>query len=242
MEHFFTVLRIPEDWDRIQLAVSYFTGPALDWWRSLEDSVDLRPTTWENFKIELENTFQTINPVETARNKLALLEQVTTVRQYATQFRSTALLIPGITDEEKMDRFIRGLKLEVQKETRFKTPKSFDEAVQIAERYEGVTYQVQLPRTNNNRFNRANRYANGGASTSSTSTNYSSAVPFRNGGSNGPTRMELGAATAVNRQRRPKLTEELRMRLIRQGRCFFCREPGHIAKDCPERKRLMEGS
>ena len=54
--------------------------------------------------------------------------------------------------------------------------------------------------------------------------------------------MELGAATAVNRQRRPKLTEELRMRLIRQGRCFFCREPGHIAKDCPERKRLMEGS
>jgi hypothetical protein len=47
--------------------------------------------------------------------------------------------------------------MEVQKETRFKTPKSFDEAVQIAERYEGVTYQVQLPRTNNNRFNRANR-------------------------------------------------------------------------------------
>ncbi|PRW56319.1 putative retrotransposon protein [Chlorella sorokiniana] len=148
----------------------------LDWWRSLEDSVDLRPSTWENFKIELENTFQTINPVETARNKLALLEQVTTVRQYATQFRSTALLIPGITDEEKMDRFIRGLKLEVQKETRFKTPKSFDEAVQIAERYEGVTYQVQMPRTNNNRFNRANRYADGGASTSSTSTNYSSAA------------------------------------------------------------------
>ena len=35
-------------------------------------------------------------------------------------------------------------------------------------------------------------------------------------------------------ERRPKLSEEDRIMLMREGRCFKCRGFGHLAKDCQE--------
>ena len=32
-----------------------------------------------------------------------------------------------------------------------------------------------------------------------------------------------------------KLTDELRRKLMREGRCFKCRQIGHLSKDCPDR-------
>lgn len=238
LEHYFSVFNILDDWSRIQLAVTYLIGPARDWWRSLDEAVAC-PTIWDDFKTQLVATFQSIDPVERARNTLATLHQVTTVRQYAAAFRNITLLIPGLTDADKKDRFLRGLRPDIQKETRLKDPASFDKAVEMASRIEGVNKTVERSITN-----RPNRYNGNNASTAS-----SSGASFRNGGSNGPTRMELGAASAVdqrnfnrqrnsNQQRRPRLTEEMRQRLIKEGRCFFCRRTGHMAIECPEKKEL----
>ena len=36
---------------------------------------------------------------------------------------------------------------------------------------------------------------------------------------------------------REKLTPELKEELIKQGRCFYCRNPGHLAINCPTRPK-----
>jgi hypothetical protein len=35
-----------------------------------------------------------------------------------------------------------------------------------------------------------------------------------------------------------KLSSEERTKLMKEGRCFFCREVGHITKNCPKRSRI----
>ena len=36
-----------------------------------------------------------------------------------------------------------------------------------------------------------------------------------------------------------KLTDDERVRLRKQGGCFFCREAGHMARDCKIKKRVL---
>ncbi|KAL1914576.1 uncharacterized protein VTP21DRAFT_8201 [Calcarisporiella thermophila] len=59
--------------------------------------------------------FQPINSVKRVRDKLADLRQRRSVQEYAVTFRSLAMQIPGITEEELIDKFIRGLELEAER-------------------------------------------------------------------------------------------------------------------------------
>ena len=47
----------------------------------------------------------------------------------------------------------------------------------------------------------------------------------------GPTPMEL------DNIRRTTLTDKDRERLLKEGKCFFCQEGKHLAKDCPEKRK-----
>jgi len=53
------------------------------------------------------------------------------------------------------------------------------------------------------------------------------------GPSHGPAPMELGAVRSAGLK---PLTEAEREQLRKEGACFRCREPGHLAKDCPLHK------
>lgn len=191
IKKFMDVTNFTTDWDRIAVATAYLDGAARDWWRMLEDTVADRPTTWIDFKEKMIAAFQPINPEETARNQLANLRQIGTVKAYASAFRRISYKIPGLTDDDKKHKFIIGLKSEPQKEVRLRAPATFQAAIEMAERFEAVSYSV----------NRSSGYR------------AVNAAPFRNGGSNGPTMMELGAASVVSRpnqlrnpnQQRPNL-------------------------------------
>lgn len=218
VDTFLTASGVELDIERITVATGYLRGAALTWWRLVSQTGHPgRPTTWTEFCQALLATFQPINPAEAARDILARLRQTTSVRQYASLMRDTALEIPGISDDELKDRFIRGLKSAIQTEVRLRTPATFDDAVKIAERYDAVLYRLTKP--------------------ISTGTN-----PFGHGGSNGPTPMELGAALDANPSSRTpngdrqRLTPALRQQLIKEGKCFYCRKKGHMALNCPERK------
>lgn len=219
MDTYLTASSVSLDIERITVASGYLRGPALTWWRRISRVGNHdRPTTWHAFCQALLATFQPINPAETARDTLARLRQTTSVRQYASVMRDTALEIPGISDAELKDRFIRGLKAATQTEVRMRTPATFEEAVRVAERYDAIRY----------RTNHLNAPAN---------------PAFGRGGSSGPTPMELGAAIdqrstqARPNNQRPRLTPVMRQQLIKEGKCFYCRKPGHMALNCPERKK-----
>jgi Zinc knuckle len=76
---------------------------------------------------------------------------------------------------------------------------------------------------------------------------FSQAASSAPSSSSGPAPMELGAITNKKgkgkttatepRTGKPprKLTEEQREKLRKEGLCFYCKEKGHLAFDCPKK-------
>lgn len=78
------------------------------WFRTIE-LTDEAPTTWLEFKRLLIEFFRPDNSIRIARDKMAVLTQTNDVVTYINQFMDIKLAIPGMTDEEGCDKFIRGL-------------------------------------------------------------------------------------------------------------------------------------
>jgi hypothetical protein len=114
LERYFECNRA-DDTKKILFASSLLRGPADIWWRSMEKlEDDKKITTWATFKSKLEERFKHKNAHREARNRLANLKQTTTVQTYIDQFHMIHLELPDITEDELLDRFIRGLKPAVQ--------------------------------------------------------------------------------------------------------------------------------
>lgn len=216
------------DAEKVDFACLYLKDAALTWWRALSSAGQL-PTTWQSFRDLMHKQFLPVNNVKLARDRLAQLKQLTSVREYAFRLRLTLLEIPGIAEEEKLDRFVRGLKPHVRKDVELRDPKTLEEAVSQAEIIDMNSYRMQGPKQFTN-FQSAPKRS------------YASVV-------SGPTPMELGAMDG--RPRRPlvpRLPPAQRNRpqsvpivsrseaQLRQL-CFYCHQPGHRIADCPQRPK-----
>ncbi|KAL1917138.1 uncharacterized protein VTP21DRAFT_4794 [Calcarisporiella thermophila] len=201
VENYFVGTKLPEHM-KIPYAVALFQSDALIWWGHLKIQGRV-PREWETFKNEGITMFQPINSVKHARAKLADLKQRRTVQEYVVTFQSLAIQIPGITEEELVDKFIRGLKLQTRKAIEYKNPSTLDEAVMEAKRYDAVYFRDR------NRPQLSDR-----ASTDRESQN-------------GLRLIELGAI-----QKHKWLDENERQQLRKTASCFLCRDKGHIAKAC----------
>ena len=71
------------------------------------------------------------------------MEQRTSVQTYVHDFRELALQIPDLSEAEKLDRFLRGLKPRLQRELAIRDPRTMDEAVNMAERIDTVDFASQ---------------------------------------------------------------------------------------------------
>jgi hypothetical protein len=223
-----------------QLAI-LLRGAALTWWRTVHDSPS-QPRTPLEFAAALEAAFATINPVKTARDQLATIRQRKSVRDYAAQFRQITVFIPNITDDEKKDRFIRGLKPKVMEEVVMKDPATFADAVMMAERYDTIAFQLSRTGRPNQpphsfyfrEISNSNGRGNHAADTAS---------PMELGAirSSPPRHAPPGSHPPAGSQgasaRFTKLTPELRQQLLREGKCFYCRKPGHTAVACPNKRQ-----
>jgi hypothetical protein len=219
------------DAHRLMYATSLLRGNACTWYQTLlERARNLQPgnlyvsafASYADFKHQLTTRFGDVNSTQRARDKLAVLKQTSSVLKYATDFSNLCLRIGHVDEAEKLDRFVRGLKPHIFQHLRVFPPATFDDAVQVADNLDRVTYAVTHVNTNR-------RNGNGTAPRAYTNTPATS----------GPTDMELGN---VNAQRnadpsRTRLTDAMRAQLQAEGRCFYCRETGHTKADCPKRPR-----
>ncbi len=153
---------------------------------------------------------------------MTVLTQQRSVQDYVTQFRTLCFQIRGISAEEKLDRFVRGLKPTVQREVQIRDPETFDMAVQVAERIDAVEYRMRQQLPSVQRILPPRFTASAVPPRTLPSSSYSAPTL-------GPTPMELGAL------RRGPLTVIERERLRQNGGCFYCRKLGHILPNCPER-------
>lgn len=123
--------------DRVQYAINLFRGEADTWWRTRE-IVGHHASTWNEFCKLVLDEFRPRNAYQTARDRLAALKQTGSVEEYVNDFRNIWLEIPTMTDDEALDRFVRGLADHVQVYVRTQFPTTTAEAEKIAFAYEGA--------------------------------------------------------------------------------------------------------
>lgn len=116
MNTYFNCLKLNQEITMVENAVTFLRGAAEDWWRILCRKHEINKTdnpcskSWSTFCREITTRFEIVNAQEVARDKLAELKQTTSVQQYIAEFLAITNEIVNISDDERMDRFERGLK------------------------------------------------------------------------------------------------------------------------------------
>jgi hypothetical protein len=190
------------------------------WWQS--PTKDERPGTWEAMSEQMIKFFAPISATIIARERLASLRQLKSVRAYTNDFKRLVLNIPDMAESKTIDRYKRGLKQEVRLQVVFVKPVGFEQTCQVAEEIDGILYNYRP-----------------GPKTAKPTLD-----PFAASGS-GTTPMDIGAMqeqqktyaeAAKTAPKFPKLTPEEKSRLMKENGCFYCRKTGHRAAQCPVKK------
>lgn len=201
-----------DDATKINFASMFLKGTAASWWYVKVQTQQL-PTTWIDFQTAVRTEFIPQDSLRRARDKLRKLEQRTSVSGYLTEFRNIVLAIPGISEEERLDKFVSGLKPTVRLEVLKTNPSTFDAAAQVALNVDSALFGAGM-------FN-----SWGGQSS--------------NSGSSGPQPMEIGNFE----QQQPSYRRgsfrgnrnngnfnhrqsEQRMKDMKNNACFVCHRPG----------------
>lgn len=109
LDRYFEYLGTPEE-RRVFMASLYLAGDAKIWWRqrSAEDA-KWPPATLQEFVQELKATFMPHNTSWIAREELDGLRMTGAPREYVRKFSSLLLRITGMSEEDKLYRFVSGL-------------------------------------------------------------------------------------------------------------------------------------
>lgn len=219
-----------EEIEKVAYAISLLRGNAAVWLQNLEESGVEIPTNMADFGTMITNQFQSINPRLVARDELASMVQRPgmSMADYVAEIRRVMLKLPGMTEEEKKDKFIRGVRSHrIREELLIRDPATCEEAMTIAEkmssgferaRHHGNpsygNFELKGPRVRHN--NTASSSYSGGIST------YHRATP-----------MEVGVVHSTHTQRSTGVVNK-----DGRIRCFKCGNMGHRAVNC--RKKVYE--
>jgi hypothetical protein len=183
---------------------------ALLWYRSSYDCWDpATPLTWQILRTAMREYFAPPNEDRRLQDEWANLRQHGSVFEYVSVLTTLAMQIPGLSQAQILDKFIRGLKPKTRIEVELRDPQTPDEAYRLADRFDRIVYGVR--------------------NTSFLTQNYNRYSPTPNANANG----DYGEPMQIDtfRPRRPQRDNLQRLRS--QGLCFTCQKPGHIAANCP---------
>jgi hypothetical protein len=223
IEQYFRITESPED-KKIPFAASFLTDHAATWWRHQYRNLGYHGDYgWPEFIRGLRDQFCPVDAEQQARNALYTLKQTTSVAKYIHEFQNIILDIPGMLERDKIDRFLRGLKSDLYERVALQLPTTLGEACRLANLIDTIRYQAKLQ--NNTKFLRSSPEARGPyPNPIQTST--------RNEQNNGVIPMDIDVV-------RKPLTNTERENLRKNGGCFYCRERGHLAKNCPKKIKVI---
>lgn len=133
----FDLLGITDDYTKILIAGQVFKKHAKTWYMSVRGPHvpdEEKIIDWDHFVDALRKHFSPVAASKIARDELAAIKQFSSVRDYTAKFRQLCSIIQQISDDEKLDRYVRGLKYKIQKEVNLRSPTTFLEATQLAEK------------------------------------------------------------------------------------------------------------
>lgn len=104
---------------------------ASTWWLYYCNEYGI-PKKWKEFCKAMQTEFKPTNTKQLARDKLAECKQTKSILDYTDRFRDICREIPGMNEEEKLDKFMRGLREETHIQVALREPKSVHEAMKFA--------------------------------------------------------------------------------------------------------------
>lgn len=202
--------RLITDDEKISLAVSLLGGTALQWFVNLKMK-DQRPKSWNDFKQQLTSQFQPVDFQENLRQQLLQLRQKQSLQDYIYKFRSIVGQIHAMDELSQVMLFINGLTINNSLYVRSKHPQTVEAAIREATTYDNV---MTISKANHVKYD-----------------------PFLETSSN----VEFNALNA----RQPRTTLPHRSTTTKDdcfkfGLCFYCKESGHRALQCPKRPQSRQ--
>jgi hypothetical protein len=215
------VTQVPEE-NKVKLAATYLEGNAATWWRNMvmqsEDGTG-DYITWDEFQHGLISIFKPVNSKKMARDKLAILKQTNSVAKYNFDFTQLCLEIRDISESEKLDKYVRGLKDKIRIEVELTEPHTLMQAMSKAQRIDNITFQSTFSHSNSNAY---------GRNTSIKREHVAmdlSAIQSNNYSNKG--RSSGKPSNPVQKLSQDEFTYCQKNRL-----CLRCKEPGHVARYC----------
>jgi hypothetical protein len=213
-EYFAAVPGLGEE-DKVRFGGVNLRGQAAAWWRDV-GKTDARPKKWDDFVEELKRMFMPVARMQVARQKLANARQrdKENVTNYISYLRRLYLSIPKISEDEKVDRFIRGLNSQLQDKVGDRLDEWGDDEQITFEKAAAVAAKMEARMM-------GRRMGNWRSS--------------KGGESSGATPMELGAMQSQG-NKGYKGPPGQKDRPKGKG-CWHCGEEGHIARHCPKKQQ-----
>jgi hypothetical protein len=231
MEQYCDAVKMPSG-VRVDFAASFLRTGAATWWRAhiegFKKGSYAKCSDWNDFSNSLKKQFKPINFQKIARDKLFNLRQTKSVVQYIYEFHALCLDIDDISEGEKLDKFKRGLKWDVQQEVELKDPKTLEDAMQIAQRIDSIQWTC---RQNRERYHNRTKSSYGESRNNPIVINSAeqSGIVSENQSAS------LNAVQSKTRNSRLQVNE--RVRCMEKNLCFNCKEPGHRIAECPKMKK-----
>src|SRR5215510_2499363 len=205
VDQYFTLTEMPVHKQGLFVS-TLLRDEALLWYRANYENWDSAvPLTWEILRNAMREYFAPPNEDRRLQDEWANLKQFGTVFQYVSVLTALAMQIPGLSQTQILDKFIRGLKPKTRIEVELRDPKTPEEAYRLAHRFDRIVYGVKS-------ITFLTQYYNQYSQTSD--SNYGEP-------------MQIDALRP--RRFKPKDIRHLQT----QGLCFNCQKPGHFAMNCP---------
>ncbi|KAA0047001.1 ty3-gypsy retrotransposon protein [Cucumis melo var. makuwa] len=235
LETIFRYMKCPED-QKVQCAVFMLTDRGTAWWETTERMLggDVSQITWQQFKESFYAKFFSASLRDAKRQEFLNLEQGdVTVEQYDAEFDMLSRFAPEMiaTEAARADKFVRGLRLDIQGLVRAFRPATHADALRLA-----VDLSLQ---------ERANSSKTAGRGSTSGQKRKAEQqpvpVPQRNFRSGGEFRrfqqkpFEAGEAARGKPLSTTCGKHHLGRCLFGTRTCFKCRQEGHTADRCPLR-------
>ncbi|KAL0533560.1 hypothetical protein IC582_027595 [Cucumis melo] len=235
LETIFRYMKCPED-QKVQCAVFMLTDRGTAWWETTERMLggDVSQITWQQFKESFYAKFFSASLRDAKRQEFLNLEQGDmTVEQYDAEFDMLSRFAPEMiaTEAARADKFVRGLRLDIQGLVRAFRPATHADALRLA-----ADLSLQ---------ERANSSKTAGRGSTSGQKRKAEQQPvpvpqrnFRPGGEFRSFQQKPFEAGEAARGK-PLCTicgkHHLGRCLFRTRTCFKCRQEGHTADRCPLR-------
>ena len=219
---------------QVALAATRLTGQALWWyhhiWSPLVEAMAPSKPKWSELITSLQAQFEPLPPSFIARAELRALRQTGTLADYINRFRHLNDSIEDMAEVDRVDNFIRGLKPALQAKVNMSLPENLITATTVAVRQEAA-YQAMVPAVR--RPGQSNQPFRVRPAPTSHDVGHLAAVEGEVDDEKEHTSLSLAAMQSPS----PKLTDEVRAELMRSGKCFRCRQAGHISKNCPKNSK-----